>query len=85
MLDWIVQAAIMITGGGAIALLACRNPRLSKGGWVFGVIGAPVWIYLTWPFSGDASNWGIFALSVWYVVHWSRGLWAFFIRDRRST
>jgi len=82
MLDIVMQAAIAVTGGVAIALLACENPMVSRWGWLFGAMGAPVWLYVTWPFSGDASSWGIFALSVCYAVNWGRGLWTFLLKRR---
>ena len=84
MLDWIVQAAIMITGGGAIALLAFENPRVSRWGWLCGFISAPLWLYAMWPLGGNTGNWGVFVLSVWYTVHWTRGTWTFLLK-RRST
>ncbi len=84
MLDYIVQAVMVLTGASAIALLAFERKKVSRWGWLCGTLGAPFWLYATWPFGGEWDNWGIFALSVWYTGHYVKGLWTFLLK-RRST
>ena len=67
----IAQLAILILSGSAIALIACRNPRMSRWGWIVGLAGQPFWIWET----VRTGQWGMLLLSVWFGVHYARGAW----------
>lgn len=68
-----VQAALLVLSATAIGLLACKDKRLSRWGWAFGLASQPFWLAATW----GTAQWGIFALSAWYTFHWARGVWNF--------
>lgn len=67
----IVQAAILILSGAAIWLVGRRNIRVRRWGYVIGLISQPFWLYSSW----KAGQWGIFALSAWYVWAWLNGIY----------
>jgi hypothetical protein len=58
---------------GALAVWLSQERRESYRRWacIFGMLGQPFWLYNAWM----AEQWGIFAISLLYVVVWMRGIW----------
>jgi hypothetical protein len=58
---------------GALAVWLSQERRESYRRWacIFGMLGQPFWLYNSWV----AEQWGIFAISILYVVVWMRGIW----------
>ncbi len=67
----VVQIAILVLGGAAIPLLACKNKNVSRWGWIVGLTGQPFWIWETI----RTGQWGMLLLSVWFGFHYARGAW----------
>ena len=71
-MNWeaLAQWAVAILGGLAIWLISDdRDPDRLKWGWTAGLISQPFWLYATW----KSGQWGMFALSVWYLYAWGKG------------
>lgn len=65
----ITQFCILILGGGAIWLIGRKNINARRWGFVIGFVSQPFWLYAAW----RADQWGILALSCWYVYAWADG------------
>lgn len=66
----IAQISILILGGAAIWLVGRRDRRVRRWGYVIGLISQPFWLYAAW----KAQQWGILALSTWYLYAWADGI-----------
>lgn len=66
----IPQVCILLLGGLAIWLVGRKNIRVRRWGYVAGLISQPFWLYAAW----QAAQWGILALSCWYVYAWTDGI-----------
>ena len=64
------QICILIMGGAAIWLIGRQNRRVRRWGYVVGLLSQPFWLYAAW----QAAQWGILALSLWYVYAWADGI-----------
>lgn len=64
-----IQTAILILSGLAFWLSTSATPH--RAGYAIGVIAQPLWIYETW----QASQWGMFLLSLCFFVGYARALW----------
>ncbi len=67
----VTQACILILGGLAIWLVGRRNIRVRRWGYVVGLVSQPFWLWAAW----KAQQWGILALSIWYVYAWLGGIY----------
>lgn len=70
------QVAIPILGALAAWCSQERRPAVQRWACLFGLIGQPFWFWASW----HAEQWGIFAVSVIYLMAWLRGLWVFWLR-----
>jgi len=68
-LDAIVQAAIGLTGAGAVWLTASGDRKGRVVGYGLGLLGQPFWFITSFMYG----QWGIFLLSGVYTIAWSRG------------
>jgi len=75
-LDTIAQIGIAVLGISAVLLVAKKN----KWGFVLGVAAQPFW--LTTSFLNK--QWGVFLLSMIYVVTWSFGVYEWFSKDKKN-
>ena len=65
----VIQVVITITGAIAIWAVNNPNPRISRYGCIFGLIGEPFWLYTSW----TTGAWGIFILACIYTGCWAMG------------
>ncbi len=63
-----IQTAILVLSGIAFWLSTREQPGWS--GYAIGVAAQPLWIWETW----RAGQWGMFALSLCFLVGYARGL-----------
>lgn len=63
---------------GVLAVLLTQASTQEKRRWacVSGLLAQPFWFYSTW----QASQWGIFVLSIVYASIWTRSFWVNWIR-----
>lgn len=64
-----IQTAILILSG--LAFWLSTSPTPNRWGFLVGVLAQPLWIYETW----QASQWGMFALSLCFLIGYARGAW----------
>ncbi len=64
----ILQFFIVVFSCSAIWLVN-RKEEWSKYGYLCGMLGQPFWLYSTY----TTEQWGIFALSLFYLYSWSQG------------
>ena len=64
------QVVIAITGAAAIWMVGRKN-AWRKWGYLVGLASQPFWLYATW----SSQQYGMFALSCWYVYAWAQGYW----------
>lgn len=66
----IEQVIIAICGTSSVWL--SQSPSFAQRRWapIIGVLAQPFWLYATW----KSAQWGMFALSIVYVVGWARGV-----------
>lgn len=68
--DAAAQWAVFVLGGLAIWLISDdRDPGRQRWGWLIGLMSQPLWLYATW----QSEQWGLFALSFWYLYAWGKG------------
>ena len=67
----IIQAAILILGGIAIACISSLNKRTQTIGFVAGALSEPLWLYVAWV----ADQWGVVVLATWWAAFYAIGLW----------
>jgi len=71
-LETMAQWVVFVLGGAAIWLISDdRSARRQRWGWLLGFFGQPFWIWITW----ENAQWGMFALSVWFLFVWGKGAW----------
>lgn len=63
-----IQTTILILSGFAFWLSTSQTPN--RWGFLLGVLAQPLWIYETW----QASQWGMLALSICFLLGYARGL-----------
>jgi len=64
------QVVIAVTGAAAIWMVGRKN-AWRKWGYLVGLASQPFWLYATW----TGGQYGMFALSCWYVYAWAQGYW----------
>lgn len=67
--DLVLQIAIAVLSLLAIAMISSTGP-LHRWGFVIGLISQPLWLLATW----RARQWGMFVLSIFYLVVWIQGI-----------
>jgi hypothetical protein len=67
--DLLLQVSIAILSLLAIAMISSTGP-LHRWGFVIGLISQPLWLLATW----RARQWGMFVLSIFYLVVWIQGI-----------
>jgi hypothetical protein len=67
--DLILQVSIAVLSLLAIAMISSTGP-LHRWGFVIGLISQPLWLIATW----RARQWGMFVLSIFYLVVWIQGI-----------
>lgn len=72
------QIAIALLGASAAWLSQARGLQSRRWACLFGLAGQPFWFYASW----HAEQWGIFAVSILYLVAWLRGLWLYWLAPR---
>lgn len=75
MIETICQIWILIFGCLAIWFVS-RREHWMRWGYIFGLIGQPVWVYVTFV----SEQWGMFLLTWFYVYSWSQGIYNYWIR-----
>jgi hypothetical protein len=65
------QVAILVFSGAAIFLVASRNRRVRRWGYLSGMASQPFYLWETFA----ADQWGMFMLCFWYSFSWSLGAW----------
>lgn len=77
----IAQIMIALFGVTAVFLSQSKSPVFRKYASVFGLLGQPFWMYVTY----ESQQWGMFALTFLYTWAWGNGFlnsWVF-TRPRR--
>jgi hypothetical protein len=74
----ISQVFIFILGASSIYLVG-RNDKISKYGFIIGLMSQPFWLYST---SMD-KNWGMFALCLVYTFSWINGIYNHFYKKQK--
>jgi len=77
-LDVISQTVIMCTGIVAAWLSQDHRYHHRKYACLIALVGQPFWWYSTF----IASQWGIFAMSIFYTVAWMKGTYNYWIKKR---
>ena len=75
-LDIISNIGIAILGISAVILVAKKN----KWGFVLGLAAQPFWLITSYL----NHQWGVFLLSLVYVVTWSFGVYEWFKKDKNK-
>lgn len=70
MIEQISQTMIFILGSLAIFLISVKN----KYGFIVGFLSQPFWLYASW----SNRQWGIFILSIIYMISWLIGIYTHF-------
>ena len=70
------QLMIAVLSLASVALLTSKN-KISRYGYVIGLLSQPFWLYETW----SAGQVGMFVLSVVYTFMWIRGIYNHFIKE----
>ena len=71
----IVQALILLFSCSAIWLVN-QDKSYSRWGNVLGALGQPLWLYTSFM----EQQWGIFALSIFYLFCWLQGIYNNFFK-----
>ena len=61
---------ILLCSGTAAWLVACRDVRRRKWGFVVGLAGQPAWMWAAW----SAGQWAIGLLTLYYAAMYARGI-----------
>lgn len=69
------QAIIAITGVVAIFLTQSQNRNWQRYACLIGLVGQPFWITATY----QSEQWGMFILTLFYTLAWSKGIWTFWL------
>lgn len=81
MVDMIIQILIFTSACTAIALIS-RKEHWSRWGYIIGIIGQPLWLYDSY----GNNQWGIFVVSIWFLISYAQGIKNYWIRpDKRIT
>lgn len=64
-----VQAAIVLLSGAAIWLVG-RPEDWRRWGYIVGLAGQPLWLWVTW----REGQFGLFLLSLWWLYAWGQGV-----------
>ncbi len=67
----IVQTMILILGGLTVLLLALKNHKIRRWGYVAGLASEPFWLIWAWGNDG----WAVILLIIWYSGCYSLGIW----------
>lgn len=68
-MNWLLDALIVVSSCGAIALLA-QTGSARRWGFVVGLVGQPAWLYL----ATAHRTWGILAVAVWWTAWYCWGI-----------
>jgi nicotinamide riboside transporter PnuC len=66
--DSVIQFLIMVLSGAVVYFFSTKDKF--KWGFIIGLINQPLWIYTTL----KSGQWGMFLVSLWYVVMYIRGM-----------
>lgn len=78
--DLLLQIFLGLFGATAIYLVGCKNPRISRWGYIFGLAGQPFWIIT----AIINHQWGILALTSFYSFSWGRGIYNHWIKKQKQ-
>lgn len=70
------QLLIAVTTVPAIFLSQTRSARLQRLACMFGIAGAPVWLWTSF----NPDSWGVFVTAIASAMGWLYGLWNFWGR-----
>lgn len=70
------QVSIVVFSGMAIFLVAQRDKRIRRWGYLSGMASQPFYLHETFA----AGQWGMFALCFWYTLSWTLGAWNHWVR-----
>ncbi|MBU2548873.1 MAG: hypothetical protein KKB20_10705 [Proteobacteria bacterium] len=71
----VIQVAILLSSAAAIWLVGRKEPW-RRWGFIVGFLGQPFWIFDSW----RHEQWGIVALSIWFVYSYGQGVWNFWVK-----
>jgi len=71
----IFQILIFVFGASAIWFVS-RKEKWKRVGYILGLLGQPFWIIT----SVEKEQWGILALSLFYIYSWSQGIYNYWIK-----
>ena len=74
----IEQIFLAVTGIIAIYLTQQQNEKYKKYAPIFGLLGQPVWFYVTY----SSEQYGMFILSVFYTLIWVLGFYNYWIKKQ---
>jgi hypothetical protein len=74
------QIGIALTGAVAVFLTQSRRFERRRWACIVGLIGQPFWFFA----AIEAGQWGVFAVSVLYLLGWLRGLWTYWLSPERE-
>lgn len=74
----IIQILIFTLSALAMFLIT-RKESWSKYGYIIGLISQPFWLWTSY----EHSQWGIFALGIFYCYTWIQGIYNFIVKKRR--
>lgn len=80
MTDTIIQIIIFASACGAIALIS-RKEHWNRWGYIIGIIGQPLWIYDSY----KNNQWGIFVVSVWFLISYAQGIRNYWIKPDKPS
>ena len=77
-MELVVQILIVVFSGSAIWFVN-QDKSWSKWGNVLGLIGQPLWLFTTY----SNEQWGMFALTIFYIYCWAQGVYNKFIKTKK--
>lgn len=72
-----IQSILFILSALSIWIVT-REEEWRKWGFVIGLLAQPFWVYSSY----EAKQWGILALSLFYMYSWSQGIYNSFIKKQ---
>ena len=67
----LIQLLILLSGVVVIILISSKHRRLRQLCFVLGLLTEPLWFITAW----QHDQWGIYLMSLWYMLACVHGLW----------
>jgi len=75
-----IQLIIVLSGAITIAFLSTKQIQIRRWGFIIGLLFQPFWLYANY----TAQQWGMFILSIWYLICFIEGIHTHFIKKNHD-